>query len=394
MFLVIPTETKQQQQQQQDPLVWNETVSRIDAAYEGECKQPGENGVCFEPVEPALEIANSVWVDSASELNTKYQGIVNAFLYRTDFADESAGSIVNKWVKDSTRGLIDSMIDDGPIQGIDLLAINSIYLKATWVHQFMKRSTTQDLFYSSPSRITTTLSEAYFMHQVKEFQYSHTAIPGYQIIQLPFVGETLSMIVVLPTNDDLTLDSPSVVSTDLIDALPQLEKTRIALALPKFKFTSTYNDDLKSSLQSIGLTAPFNGGLCILKNDCSSFVSDIIQKTVIDVNEEGVEAAAVTVIISRTSGFVTIERPIEFLADHPFQFFIYDSNEELMIFEGQVGNPGIPEGSTEPTLKASHTDNDFWSTNFGVDVIVLDPFEDDTSITYSNAKTTETNNNN
>jgi serpin B len=284
------------------------------------------------------------------------------------------------------------MIDNGPIQGIELLAINSIYLKASWLQQFSKGSTTQDLFYSSPSRITTTLSEAFFMHQVKEFQYSHTAIPGYQIINLPFIGDSLSMFVVLPQNEDLTSDS-LVLSTDLIDALPQLKKTRIALALPKFKFMTTYDDNLKSSLQSIGLTAPFIGGLCIFKNDCSSFVSEIIQKTVIDVNEEGVEAAAVTMIVSRTSGFITTERPVEFLADHPFQFFIYDRNEELMIFEGRVGNPGIPEGSTEPSLKASHTHKDFWSKNFGVDVIVFDPLKDN-SITYSNAQTNVDSNNN
>jgi hypothetical protein len=98
-------------------------------------------------------------------------------------------------------------------------------------------------------------------------------------------------------------------------------------------------------------------------------------------------------IVSRTSGFITTERPVEFLADHPFQFFIYDRNEELMIFEGRVGNPGIPEGSAEPSLKASHTDKDFWSSNFGVDVIVFDPLKDD-SITYSNAQTNVDNNNN
>jgi serpin B len=350
--------------------VWNETASRIDASYEGICRRPGSNGECFEEVEPSLEIANSVWVDDESQLNPEYEDIVQQQLVQIHFADESAGSTINDWVNASTRGLIDSIVDNGPLNGVSLIAINSIYLKATWMKQFRKATTTKDLFFSSPSRPSTTVSDAHFMHQVSNFQYSHTAIPGYQVLQLPFIG-ALSMLVVLPLTEESYGESTILVSsTDLIEALPQLETTRVAIALPKFKFSSTYQDDLKESLQSIGLISPFIGGLCIFVHDCSLYLNTIIQKTFIDVNEEGVEAAAVTMLMMRLSAPQNIEEPpdpVLFLADHPFQFFIYDSKEEVMLFEGRVGNPGIPQGAPEPELKKSHgSHSDFWQTIFGV----------------------------
>lgn len=62
------------------------------------------------------------------------------------------------------------------------------------------------------------------------------------------------------------------------------------------------------------------------------------------------------------------DTPVLFLADHPFQFFIYDENEQVVIFEGRVGNPGIVEGAATPQLMARHEDADFWAANFGVDL--------------------------
>jgi len=181
------------------------------------------------------------------------------------------------------------------------------------------------------------------------------------------------MIIVLPLDD---LFAP-VLSVDVIVAVQSSDSlpiTRVALALPKFKFESTYEDALKSALQSIGVVAPFVSGLCIRQGSCDAFIDFIIQKTVIAVNELGVEAAAVTAI-GVTESAPPPELAYVVMCDHPFQFFIYDGTHNVVLFEGRVGNPGIPEGSTA-TLTMLHSNDTFWSTNFYADTIVVEPNAD------------------
>ena len=207
------------------------------------------------------------------------------------------------------------------------------------------------------------------------FDYSHDALPGYQVIDLPFDNSQMSMIFVLPKTDGA---EPDVTSTDVISASSSLQNTRVALSLPKFKFESKYEDELKDALFQLGIVAPFtegSGALCGIFEDtegCENLIIDkVIQKTVIDVNEEGVEAAAVTMVgVSLTSVGPPPEDPVLMMLNHPFQFFIYDKDEELMLFEGRVSNPGVPEEEPEvELLDALHSDSDFWSNNFYVDPV-------------------------
>ena len=205
------------------------------------------------------------------------------------------------------------------------------------------------------------------MHIVEYYSYSNEALLGYQVIDLPFDNSQMSMIFVLPMTDDVE----PVLSSELLPVLNDLKPTRIALSLPKFKFESEYDDTLKSTLIQLGIVDPFMGGaLCgIFKNDigCEALIIDkVIQKTVIDVNEEGVEAAAVTAIMMvESSGEINPAEPVLMILDHPFQFFIYDKSEDLVLFEGRVGNPGIPEGF-EAFLEATHSDSDYWESQWGV----------------------------
>ena len=340
-------------------LVWNDTASKLDSAYEGQCRYSFfvDTQECESEL-PTLEIANSIWTDDGAELNPTYADVVGHAVRQIDFDDVGAAGVINEWVANSTNGLIPTILPEGRLSAI-LIAVNSIYLKASWAKAFEEAFTNEDIFYTAPSRETLAESTAHFMHTVDRFRYSHNVLPGFQILQLPFIGNTLSLMIILPVSDT----SGTVMSTQVLAALPSLEYTRVALALPKFKFESEYKDGLKSSLESLGLTAPFQGGLCIFEGDCSASVDTIIHKTIIDVNEQGVEAAAVTTLIMTTSAPPT-DPPILFMADHPFQFFIYDSNEDLVIFEGRVGAPAIPEESPGAQLKSKHTDSDFWSSTF------------------------------
>jgi serine protease inhibitor len=364
-------------------LVWENTTADLETSY---------SGVCFDDActraTPKLEIANSVWVNNNTVINTTnatsmaaldpaFVKVSREVLQAIDFSDPKAGSTINAWVNETTKGLINNIVNDGPLTGFLVIAINSIYLKATWAAPFQVTFTGSDAFYSSPAKVTVARANAHFMHQVEYFPYLYRE-DGFQILQLPFLGNagsdsTLSMIIVLPTEVTGSNANPGarLNSTDVIRALPSMQRTRIALALPKFVLESTYQDDLKEALQTLGLKAPFYRGLCIYENDgCNNSIDLVIQKTYIGVDEDGVEAAAVTALISRTS--LPSDTPVLFMADHPFQFFIYDETQELTIFEGRIVNPEPPSDSVPQLNQTSdkvHLDSDFWSSIFGVDPV-------------------------
>ena len=352
---------------QQSTLLWSDTTTSLTDRYQGRCTW--ENGDVCNLFEPTLAISNSVWVHDEITLDATYAAVVGDLVQQLDFTSVEAGGTINEWVNGSTNGLIDSIVEEGPLpDGWIMLAINSIYLKGSWSNQFREDRTNSDAFYSSPSRATVSADEVHFMNQVEFFDYSHDALPGFQLVKLPFDGgdgsRGLSMVLALPlkSNDD----SPRMASSvDVLAAIPSLERTQVALAIPKFQFESKYEDTLKESLQTIGMTAPFEERpdvLCVADGECNAYIDVIIQKTFIDMNEKGVEAAAVTAVgISMTS--MPPPNSILFQGDHPFQFFLYDEEEDVIIFEGQIRAPAIPEGSVAP-LEASHDDEGFWSDTF------------------------------
>eukprot|EP01083_Nonionella_stella_P288213 980844_1 len=359
-------------------LVWADATQRMLSHSAGQCL----DSWCSSDA-PLLKIANSVWVDASRELSNSYFDVVGNLAKQIDFEAADSPVIVNKWVSDSTEGLIKSIVpEDKPLfPPYVLVAINSIYLKARWEKQFSEYSTNLDSFYSSSSRNTDEASDAHFMNTVGYFPYSHDALPGYQVIGLPFADSGISMIFVLPVANDAAADGDavSVTSTNLIGALDDMEFTRVALSLPKFKFESTYSDNLKSALVSAGIIAPFtkgSGALCgMFKPDtnCDQLIIDqVVQKTVIDVNEKGVEATAATMVgVGLTSaGDPDANDPIIVLLDHQFQFFIYDESEDLMLFEGRLGAPEIPEAEPATALMdGKHSDIDFWWEHFRVEAV-------------------------
>uniref|UniRef100_A0A7R9VLM2 Serpin domain-containing protein n=1 Tax=Pseudictyota dubia TaxID=2749911 RepID=A0A7R9VLM2_9STRA len=251
-------------------------------------------------------------------------------------------------------------------------------MNATWQNQFWESKTNEDNFYynvlpqaesvASAKSLVATSMRAHFMHMVERFDYSHDAIPGFQVVRMKYQTSKLSMIVLLPAINYGSIGP--VKSEDVLAALPNLTDTKLALAFPKFKFAQSYEDDLMSALKEIGLTAPFQGGFCGMFDGSCPFLSFVKQKTFINVHEKGTEAAAVT-----AGAVVTMlpppEQPTLFMANRPFQFLIYDDTADLVLFEGHVGAPDIPEGSVAE-LEAQHEDEDFWLEHFVEDPIVPD----------------------
>lgn len=342
-----------------EELVWAETELTQEALHDGTCFFPEDSPPC-RPQYPTLLFSNAVWLDSARTLNTNYTTAIAEHVQEIVFDDPTAGGTVNAWVNQSTNGLIDSIVDAGPLTGIQFVAINAIYLKAEWDKPFMSVYTSEDAFYKSVARDEVQTSMAQFMHMVDIIPYGETTT--HQIISLPLFSQdnSLFMTVALPFAENDALASSQEVLGVKLDAT-----STVALALPKFQFESEYSDSLQAALSTVGLESPFQGGLCVYADDaCGTAVDKIIQKTVIAVNEQGVEAAAVTALIGRN--FPTFpDNSTEFLADHPFQFFLHSG--DVVLFEGRVVFPES-EGTALLT-EVTHEDPDaFWETVFGVGV--------------------------
>eukprot|EP00984_Skeletonema_dohrnii_P003091 scaffold1036_cov135-Skeletonema_dohrnii-CCMP3373.AAC.1 len=361
-------------------LVWEDVSTSLTTRADGACVD-GDEERCYGGIKPLLSIANSIWIDDGDALNADYEAVVGKYSQQIDFQSTDSPTVVNQWVNNQTNGLVDSIVQEGePLPGV-LVAINSIYLKASWAKQFYESNTNLDVFYSSPLR-SNEVAKAHFMHQVGEMLYSHDVLPGYQIVQLPFASSSMSMVFVLPTSADND-DKALIPSSQLVPALNSLKETRVALALPKFKFESMYDDNLKEALQDIGIVSPFEAGTQSLCNifaaetyPCDQlFISRVLQKTVVDVNEEGVEAAAVTALFISKTSFEPYdeEEPVLMMMDHPFQFIIYDEDEDLVLFEGRLGEPEILDGvESAPSSflgDSVHADEDFWQSSFGVEPV-------------------------
>ncbi|KAL7493413.1 hypothetical protein ACHAWT_002441 [Skeletonema menzelii] len=360
-------------------LVWEDVSTSLQNRADGACASgDGDDERCYGGIRPLLSIANSIWIDDGDALNADYEAIVGKYSQQIDFQSTEAPKVVNQWVNNETNGLVDSIVQEGEqLPGV-LIAINSLYLKAAWEKHFYESNTNLDSFYSSQLR-SNEVAKAHFMHQVGEMLYSHDVMAGYQIVQLPFASSSMSMVFVLPTS---TNNMALVPSSTLVPALKSLQKTRVALALPKFKFESMYDDNLKEALQDIGIVSPFKEGTQSLCNIFAAdtypcdrlFISRVLQKTVVDVNEEGVEAAAVTAVFLSKTAFDPMDQvdPVLMMMDHPFQFFIIDEDEDLVLFEGRLGKPEIPAGGESPSssqLDLVHADEDFWPSSFGVNPV-------------------------
>jgi len=367
-------------------LVWGDTSTRLTTKYNGKCTQVVGNGDCMAK-NPTVDISNSIWLNGGT-LQSSYSAIVGNWSRSIDFTSSDAGKTINDWCKEKTKGLIPSVLGDGPIDG-DLVAVNAIYLNASWTKDFQERFTNNDHFYhvttakTSSSTPPSSKENAHFMHMVDSFEYGVVGEgeSTFQVVRLTYASSSLSMIFALPATAAsavaASLSTGRLTSTKILTALGDLTFTRLALAVPKFQFESKYSETLISTLQELGMKQPFLGGFDGILENKELYVADIIHKTYINVYEKGTEAAAVTALLMRaTSVGPKPKNPLLMVLDHPFQFWIYDGSEDVVLFEGHVGAPGIPTGSVAPLLSHHLRENNdagqdralFWKEHFYIDV--------------------------
>ncbi len=295
----------------------------------------GENGA-YE-----LIVANALWgqkgygflAEFLELVETHYGGRLN----EVDFveATETSRQTINAWVEKKTNEKIKNLIPKGVLDSMTRLVLtNAIYFKGNWAQQFREDRTREAPFTLSDGKKI----DVPMMNQTKKFNYMETET--LQALELPYVDNELSMIVLLPKElDGLGELEQSLTLEKVTEWQSKLGKREVIVSIPKFKLTSQFS--LAAVLKAMGMADAFSrsANFSGMNGKRDLAISAVIHKAYVDVNEEGTEAAAATAVTMRLTSMVPTDRPPVFRADHPFLFLIRDNQSGSILFIGRLMNP-------------------------------------------------------
>ena len=288
-----------------------------------------------------LSVANGVFVETGFTLRQSYRSLLSSFYSASfdqlDFSGDPTGAAdyINQWVKDRTNAKIQNIVSPTDVEDASLALANAIYFKGTWKHPF-----DPDRTVVAPFRVSSYEStHVNMMTQTAIFRYSLNRRLNCQILELPYKGNRLAMYILLPRKvDGLASLERKLTFSSITLASAQLRPRSVSVAIPRFEMTVGKN--LPKVLKTMGMNIAFTPaadftGISPVR---PLFVSDVIHKAFIGVDEEGTEAAAATVvIISRGSTPAPLNQ--KFVADHPFVFLIGDKVTGSILFLGRHVNP-------------------------------------------------------
>ncbi|KAI6054585.1 leukocyte elastase inhibitor [Marmota monax] len=294
-----------------------------------------------------LKLANRLYGEKTynflPEFLASTQEKYGADLASVDFqnAYEDSRKAINQWVKGQTEGKIPELLAPGVVDNMTkLVLVNAIYFKGNWQEKFMKKSTT-DAPFRLNKKDTKTVK---MMYQKKKFPYGYIQDLKCRVLELPYQGRELSMIILLP--DDIEDDSTGLKKIEKQLTLEKLQEwtkpenldiIEVNVKLPRFKLEESYI--LNSDLTRLGVQDLFSSSKADLSGMSGArdlFISKIVHKSFVEVNEEGTEAAAATAGVAT---FCMLMPEEDFTADHPFLFFIRHNPTLSIMFLGRFSSP-------------------------------------------------------
>ncbi len=305
-----------------------ESRSKVEGLKPGEAFQLnaanslwGQNGVHFE--QPFLDV-----------LAQNYAAGMRLVDYRKD--PEAARLAINDWVGQSTNQKIKDIIPEGALDTLTRLVLaNAVYFNAAWQEPFDKKMTKPDTFHLlDGSNVPVEM-----MRQSSRLE----AMLGedYRAVALPYAGGQLSMLVLLPDEGKFSDVEGRLNAGMLAETVAALQPVGVDLSLPKFKFE--WSTELSKELKALGMTDAFDPDRADFSGMDAArdlYLSLILHKAFISVDEQGTEAAAATaVVVEAMSMPARPVQPMEFKADHPFIFLIRDVPTGSILFVGRTMNP-------------------------------------------------------
>jgi len=283
-----------------------------------------------------LHIANALWGQDGYGFLPAFLDVLaenyGAGVRTADFIDapEQAQMMINRWVSDETEERIENLLPPDSITPLTRLVLtNAVYFKATWKQGF-DVSFTWDCPFTllDGSQVTVQM-----MEQVGKFKC--VAGEGYHAIEIPYVGDELSMLVLLPEIHEFEEFAATLDPERLASILATMTEERgISLSMPRFEYASEFN--LKATLVDLGMPDAFvygTGDFSGMDGTRELFIGDVFHKAFVSVDENGTEAAAATALPIPCAILPVIR------LDHPFIFLIRDIETETILFMGQVMDP-------------------------------------------------------
>ncbi|XP_042549465.1 serpin B11 [Dipodomys spectabilis] len=317
-----------------------------------ECSQAGrmhsELGVLLSQINQphskyTLSIANRLYGTKALEFHQQYlscsEKLYQARLQSVDFGQsvEETRKSINAWVESKTNGKIKNLFGKGTIDPASVMVlVSAIYYKGQWQNKFQEKETTKTPFQLSEGKSVMVD----MMYQTGTFKIASIKNPHMQVLELPYVNNKLSMVILLPegtTNLDQIEKQLNARTLREWTRPSTLVEREVEVHIPRFKLTHKY--ELNSLLKALGMTDIFDqarADLSGMSPDPGLFLSKVVHKAYVEVNEEGTEAAAAS------GESVAVKRlPIRdrFVANHPFLFFIMDVSTGVILFSGKLASP-------------------------------------------------------
>ncbi|XP_078224586.1 serpin B6-like [Callithrix jacchus] len=276
--------------------------------------------------------------DFLSSFRDSCQKFYQAEMEELDFisAVEKSRKHINTWVAEKTEGKIAELLSPGTVDSLTkLVLVNAIYFKGNWDKQFRKENTKERPFKVSKNEE----KPVQMMFKKSTFKKTYIGEIFTQILVLPYVGQELNMIIMLPDETtDLRMVEKEITYEKFVEwtRLDMMNEEEVEVFLPRFKLEESY--DMESVLRNLGITDAFEVGKAdfsgMSKTDL--FLSKVVHKSFVEVNEEGTEAAAATAPRMR---LLCARFTSRFSADHPFLFFIQHSKTNGILFCGRFSSP-------------------------------------------------------
>jgi serpin B len=293
-----------------------------------------------------LREANSLFPQKGFALSSSWLRDIRRFYgatitpvnYMTE--TEKARIIINRWVESKTKNRIRELIKPGILDALTRLSlVNAVYFKGDWEIPFKKENSAEAPFFKNGgSMVNTSL-----MHQTATFRYG---APGnVQLIELPYAGNDITMLVVLPQKEVALSAVEKILDTAILAEWDNcLAEKKVEVCLPRFRTTAAFR--LDKALKEMGMSDAFSQELAdfsgMVADRSKLYIGAVVHKAFVDVDEKGTEAAAATAVIMQLKS--AIPEPVTvFRADRPFLFMIREKSTGTILFIGRVNDPSVKE---------------------------------------------------
>lgn len=287
-----------------------------------------------------LDVGNSIWLNEQFHFQDDFaensKNYFHAEIQEIDVDDDKSADNINDWVKEATNDKI-SEIADAPLDSnMVAMLINAIYFQGTWTHTFDENETEDQAFHLDDG----STKDVPLMKLKEDLMYMEN--DDFQAVSLPYGDdEEMSMHLFLPREDSTIEDFQEKLTNEEWEKWKsEFQQQEGTVMLPKFQLE--YEATLNESLEALGMRTAFDKDKAnfeqMIEEDDPLWISEVKQKTFIDVNEEGTEAAGATSVEVGTTS-ATLDEPFEMEVNRPFFFAITDDETEAILFMGTILNP-------------------------------------------------------